>query len=253
MLKKLLIYTLLTGVLTAEVDIPSNKCALIITSSKYMYEIKDYLENKLDDKKYLNVYIANNQRYAVSRGFLTDNEVDAVMKNWKASGKIPQDSFCLKSHKFVRELLPYEYSSSNTSYSRTTSKKSYSRSSECKNIEQEKTNCYILSFGPKACSEAIFASDPQLRDSLGDRIAVSTACTYGVKNSLASQYVPDDFALTVLDEITEPSCKKLIRGEANFFEAIFAVGACVTVAGSTQLKYNMAKSCVRKIEQKCRE
>ena len=133
-----------------------------------------------------------------------------------------------------------EYSNSVNTYTNN-------KISKCQDIEQEKVNCYILSFGAQGCAYAINNSD----SSLGERIAVSTACTYAIKNSLASEYVPADFALTVFDGITESSCKKLIEGKANFFEGIFAVGACVGVAGSTELKYDMAKNCVEKIKQRC--
>ena len=253
MFKKILLTLSLTMILYSDVDIPDNKCALIIASSDSMSEIKEYLSDNLDDKRFLNVYVANNQKYAISRGFLTDDEVDIIMKKWKISGKIPQDSFCAKSSKFIRELAESEYTNFDTSNKYNYSSKSTSTStpSGCKDLAQEKATCYALSFGPKACSEAIFQNEPELRETLSSRIGVSTACTYSVKKSLASEYVPDDFALTVLDEITEPSCKKLIDGDANFFETIFGISACVTVAGSTALKLDMAKNCVRKIEDRC--
>jgi hypothetical protein len=117
MLKKVLLYISLTGILMANVDIPNNQCAIIISSSKYLYEIKDYINNNIDDQTYLNVYQSNNGRYAISIGFLKDYQVKNIMKRWKRSGKIPSDSFCAKSYKFTRELNVNEYRNNYKTYS----------------------------------------------------------------------------------------------------------------------------------------
>jgi len=123
MLKKIILYISLTGILIANVDIPNNRCALIVASSKHLYEIKNYIDNKINDKRYLNVYQSNNGRYAISIGFLKDYEVDRVMNRWKSSGKIPRDSFCAKSYKFIREVRISEYNNNNyNTYSSHTNK-----------------------------------------------------------------------------------------------------------------------------------
>ena len=113
-MKKIFIAIVMSIVLYADVDIPSNKCALIVASSTTMSEVRDYINNEIANKEYVTLYRANNGRYAIALGFLKDNEVDRVMSKWKRIGKIPQDSFCAKSSKF-REEISYDNYTRNSS------------------------------------------------------------------------------------------------------------------------------------------
>jgi len=113
-MKKIITAIFVSVVLYADVDIPSNKCALIVASSTTMSEVHDYINNEISNKEYVTLYRANNGRYAIALGFLKDNEVDRVMSNWKSIGKIPQDSFCAKASRFREEISYNNYTGNST-------------------------------------------------------------------------------------------------------------------------------------------
>lgn len=103
-IKAIFILILLSKILYSDVLIPNNKCALIVASRATISESKDYIKNQVTNKKYVNLYQSNNGWYAISIGFIKNNNVRSILKKWKNSGKIPMDSFCAKANKFVSEI-----------------------------------------------------------------------------------------------------------------------------------------------------
>lgn len=84
--------------------IPDTKCALIIASRTNILEAKLYLQQKVSDKRYANIYQVKNGRYAISVGLLNVNDKDSIIGRWKAEGKIPSDSFCAKADFLTKEI-----------------------------------------------------------------------------------------------------------------------------------------------------
>jgi len=103
-MKKIMLIVLISLVLSAEVDIPSNKCALIVASRKTMSEVRDYVKDEISEKKYVTIYQANNGWYAIALGFLKNSEQKSIISRWKQINKIPHDSFCAKADKFSQEM-----------------------------------------------------------------------------------------------------------------------------------------------------
>ena len=116
-IKSLLLFLMLSTSAYSNVLIPNNQCALIVASRTNITEVKNYINDEVSNKKYVNVYISNNGWYAISIGFLKNNNAKSILKKWKISGKIPQDSFCAKAHKFTSEVNL----NSTTTRARTTS------------------------------------------------------------------------------------------------------------------------------------
>jgi len=101
---KFVFVTLLIIPIYGDVLIPNDQCALIVASRSTEADVKDYVNNEIENKKYVTIYRANNDWYAIALGFLKDYEKDSIMSKWKENGKIPQDSFCAKSYKFKEEV-----------------------------------------------------------------------------------------------------------------------------------------------------
>jgi hypothetical protein len=201
-------YLLLLGsyLYSNEVGIPNDTCALIIASRATKADVKAYVDENITNTQYVTLYQSNNGWYAIALGFLKDNEAKSIVQEWKNNGKIPKDSFCTHGNKFKKEVFLNTYDDyvNNKKIEKINySSSKESKSSKCKNISSEKAVCYALSFGPKLCSEAITKDNPELGSTLGDRIALASVCTATVKESLASNYVPNDFLLTVILKTTE--------------------------------------------------
>ena len=78
-------------------------CELIVAARKTLPEILDYIQS-IPTKKFVNIFAAQNGWFTISVGSLKPNEVSVVLKNWKASGRIPEDSYCSKGEKFIAEI-----------------------------------------------------------------------------------------------------------------------------------------------------
>lgn len=86
------------------IDLPNGECPLIVASRITIAEVHDYINVNISDRRNLKVYKAQNGWYAISIGELKPNEVEPVIRRWKNSGKIPQDSFCAAPDRLVYEV-----------------------------------------------------------------------------------------------------------------------------------------------------
>ncbi|MEL7100358.1 MAG: hypothetical protein AAGM84_16155, partial [Pseudomonadota bacterium] len=77
------------------------KCALIVASRRTVRKARDYVRENITDTRYLQGFLSSNGWVAISIGTLGPSEKDRVLSEWKASGRIPSDSFCSTGSKFV--------------------------------------------------------------------------------------------------------------------------------------------------------
>lgn len=82
----------------------ADKCALLVASRTNLLDAKLYLQQKVSDKRFANIYQVKNGRYAISIGLLNRNDKDSIIKRWKIEGKIPQDSFCANVDLLTKEI-----------------------------------------------------------------------------------------------------------------------------------------------------
>ncbi|MCB1733543.1 MAG: hypothetical protein H6981_03800 [Gammaproteobacteria bacterium] len=125
---------------------------------------------------------------------------------------------------------------------------------DCSNIdiEKEKIACYVLTVGPKACSQAISENNPSFASSISQRVSLSAACTAAVKTSYAKQYVADDFLWNVTDELLETGCSTMTDDNSGFFTKLFiGVSSCITNVAIWAARLDAANACARRIEQQC--
>lgn len=88
--------------LNAQNLITPGTCELIVKSKPTLSSARAYALN-ISDKRFVKIFKSSNGWYAISIGSLKPHEVGPVTRKWKASGKIPSDSFCSKGKKYVAE------------------------------------------------------------------------------------------------------------------------------------------------------
>ncbi|MCT8159937.1 hypothetical protein [Pseudoruegeria sp. SHC-113] len=74
--------------------IPPGECALVVASRSTEAAAADYVRENITDLRYLKAFRAKNGWIAITIGTLKPHEVDPVMSEWKAVGRIPSDSYC---------------------------------------------------------------------------------------------------------------------------------------------------------------
>lgn len=98
-----ILFFLLPTLAFAENLVPNGECALVVASRETMSEVRSYVRS-ISDQRYLQIYKSSNGWYAISIGTLKSHEVDPVMRRWRASGKIPQDSLCSSGRGYIAEI-----------------------------------------------------------------------------------------------------------------------------------------------------
>lgn len=106
---------------------PNDECAVIVASRQTLDEVRAYINDNITDKRYISVYPSQNGWYAISVGKLKPNLADTVMANWKASGKIPNDSFCSNGDKFADAIAWQAPTSQSLTTRKDLSTKDFSR------------------------------------------------------------------------------------------------------------------------------
>lgn len=86
------------------IDFNYGECTIVVASRQTIREVKSYINENISDKRFLKVYKSENGWYAITIGELKKGEIEPILSKWKASGKIPQDSFCTRGTKFVQEV-----------------------------------------------------------------------------------------------------------------------------------------------------
>ncbi len=178
--------------------------------------------------------------FGEGRWFWSDNELFVDIANYKTSFNIEKslytDGRCAQSSN-VTEV-------SNDIGS--------NRGCSSVDIENEKLACYVLTVGPKACSQAISENNPSFASSISERVSLSAACTAVIKTSYAEQYVPNDFIWNITDELLETGCSKMTNDDSSIITKVF-VGftSCVSNAVLWANRLDAASACARKIEQRC--
>ncbi|MCG7494101.1 hypothetical protein [Thalassobius sp. Cn5-15] len=84
----------------AEDMVKPGTCELIVASRPSLDAARDYVRT-LSDRRFAKVFEADNGWYAVSIGALKPAEEKPVLTKWKASGKIPKDSYCSTGKTYV--------------------------------------------------------------------------------------------------------------------------------------------------------
>ncbi|MEO0937280.1 MAG: hypothetical protein AAFY38_03925 [Pseudomonadota bacterium] len=90
----------LTATSVAEAIGPGN-CALVVAARQTPGAARDYVRANISDQRFLQGYRGQNGWIAISIGNLKPDEVDRVLAEWKAAGRIPPDSYCSKGRNFV--------------------------------------------------------------------------------------------------------------------------------------------------------
>lgn len=81
--------------------IPPGECALIVASRQTVAEAREYVLSNIHDRRFLSAFLGRNGWIAISVGTLKPDEVDTVLLSWKASGRIPRDSYCSTGTNYV--------------------------------------------------------------------------------------------------------------------------------------------------------
>jgi hypothetical protein len=76
-------------------------CALIVASRPTISAAREYVRSNIRDRRYLKAFRSENGWVAISIGTLKPQEVDPIMSEWKASGRIPQDSYCSTGSNYI--------------------------------------------------------------------------------------------------------------------------------------------------------
>ena len=74
--------------------IKPGECALIVASRPTIAEAREYVLVNVSDKRFLQAFRSRNGWIAISVGTLKTDEVERVLSSWKATGRIPLDSYC---------------------------------------------------------------------------------------------------------------------------------------------------------------
>ncbi|MGY6697708.1 MAG: hypothetical protein ACXIUW_17010 [Roseinatronobacter sp.] len=78
-------------------------CELIVASRPNFSAARAYIRANIQDTRFTRIFKSSNGWYAISIGSLRSHEEKSVMQNWKASGRIPQDSLCSRGQKYLAE------------------------------------------------------------------------------------------------------------------------------------------------------
>ncbi|KIN63395.1 hypothetical protein Z946_2266 [Sulfitobacter noctilucicola] len=70
------------------------ECALIVASRPTVIDARNYVLQNISDRRFLKTFRSKNGWIAISIGTLKFDQVDAVLTEWKQSGRIPWDSYC---------------------------------------------------------------------------------------------------------------------------------------------------------------
>ena len=116
-------------------------------------------------------------------------------------------------------------------------------------VTKEQVACYAVIVGPKVCTEAVVKDNRELTQNIGGRISLSAACTAGVKSTFAQEYVPNDLAWNIADELSETACEN--RKQGGFLKWAIGGYGCVFSGVSWLTKMSTASSCAKFIEKKC--
>lgn len=76
-------------------------CVLVVASRKNAAEARQYVLENIPDRRFLTAFKSQNGWVAITIGTLKPHEVDDTLERWKASGKIPGDSYCSTGKKYV--------------------------------------------------------------------------------------------------------------------------------------------------------
>ncbi|WP_135506576.1 hypothetical protein [Roseovarius aestuariivivens] len=91
--------------------IPAGRCMLVVSSQPSLAHTRNYILTEAVSRKFMQVFPSSNGWYAIAVGSLRPEERDGILSAWKASGRIPGDSFCTTGASFRapidwRKLLP---------------------------------------------------------------------------------------------------------------------------------------------------
>ncbi len=84
--------------------ITGDSCALVVAARPTVSEARNYAASQIADKRFLTGYRSKNGWVAISIGTLKPHEREPVMTKWKASGRIPEDSYCATGSAFVEAI-----------------------------------------------------------------------------------------------------------------------------------------------------
>ncbi|MGR3435555.1 MAG: hypothetical protein ACU0CO_11815 [Shimia sp.] len=81
--------------------IPAGECVLVVASRRTVPEARAWVRANVADRRFVKGFRASNGWIAISVGTLDEVERDPVIARWKASGRIPRDSFCTEGTTFT--------------------------------------------------------------------------------------------------------------------------------------------------------
>ncbi len=224
--------------------IPDGKYAVIIASRPSLSEAEEYIAT-LPNTQYVNVYKSQNGWYAISLGFLNDDEL-YVFDKLKEHNRIPQDSFCTRGKKFIREV---SFRKPDRIITTSNSDNSQSSQKGC-DLNKEIVACYAVVVGPKICTQLITDENPQLADSFGSRYALGVACSQGVTSAFAKSNLPETMAMALVDEGLETGCSMIEKDD--IFSKILGGAFCVGNLASWASKIDAANYCVSQAKRHCK-
>lgn len=81
--------------------IPVGLCALIVSAHEQEWKARAWVLKNVEDRRNVRAFRSPNGWISVSVGNLRPDDVDRVVADWKASGRIPRDSYCTTGTKFT--------------------------------------------------------------------------------------------------------------------------------------------------------
>lgn len=90
----------LFGAAQAETLVEPGTCELIVASRQTLSEARSYARS-MENTQFAKIFLASNGWYAISVGALRPNEEEPVIRDWKSSGRIPQDSYCSRGLRYI--------------------------------------------------------------------------------------------------------------------------------------------------------
>lgn len=222
-----------------EAAIPTNKCAIIVASRKTKKEVTNYIDENINNTKYLNVYKSNNGWYAISIGFIKKSQSKKILDDFKKKNIIPFDSLCSEGARYISELSPNMYTQNIKKHTYTQSIKNYS----IKKQNKDRTIvCLAKTWGPDVCSYQFnkFAKE-KMNSRVNDTIN-SPICTSLIAEIMNEPATKSDLKMAIITGMLDEIGSKGIDSESVFYNVIGGV-AHVASFGTKITIYN---ECISK-------
>ncbi|WP_130402675.1 hypothetical protein [Thalassococcus sp. S3] len=247
MWRQLILAALLSCLWASDADakefLVDGKCELIVASRKSIAEAQDYIQANMNPNENTRIFLSQNGWYAVSIGSLWPEERDAVMENWKSTGRIPEKSFCSSGKRFL-EAYAWDTGAAwqNPRYADTTPQET--RPQACRSTRQ-----YCVQFAAKALACG-FGTQKAANYTFGENTgplgsgAAGAACAKLLAEADNLNIDAIDLALAAGGSVALTESGRMMR-EGDFLGALFglAVAGSANIAGIQRCEASLQRAC----------